>query len=148
MSYSGFAESFAFVLDKYKVSAQATSTASRQSVANDIAQSIANSVAKNDANIITQTIDILNSEYNLEKKLHEPFIFNQASQGLYYNWASSVSSNYVCYTYSPGTTFIVNKIADPNTTLQQSEVLIFDKSEINDTIQSVPFYKFILTKYF
>jgi hypothetical protein len=147
MSYSGLAESFAFVLDKYKVTSQASSTANSQSLANEIAKSIANSAAKNDANIITQTIDILNNEYNLEKKQHEPFIFNQAAKGLYYNWSSSASPTYVCYTYSPATTFIINKIADPNAKLQQSEVLIFAKTDINDKTQSKPLYKLVLPSY-
>jgi hypothetical protein len=145
--YNGFAESFAFVLNKYKVSSSATSTADNQKIADMIAKCITESVATNNANIITQTIDILNNEYNLEKKKSNPFLFNQASKGLYYNWSSSVSTNYVCYTYSPGTTFIIQKITNLTTELQPSQVLIFDKLEINNKTHSDPSYKIILPSF-
>ena len=92
------------------------------------------------------TIDILNDDYKLEKN-NDPFIFNQASQGLYYNWSSSVSCDYVCYTYSPGTTFIINKLTNPDAELQPSQVLIFDKHDINDKIQKEPLYKIVLPKF-
>lgn len=136
--YRAFAQSLAFVLDKYAVTSSATATADSQYLANIIAESVAKSVAENDANIITQTIDILNDKYYLIKKKSKPFIFNQASEGLYYNWSSSYSNNYVAYTYSPGTTFLVNKISDPTLKLQQSQVLIFAKADINDKTQVNP----------
>jgi hypothetical protein len=145
--YNGFSESFAFVLNKYKVTSSASSTADNQELADLIAKSIAESVATNNANIITQTIDILNNEYKLKKKYNDPFIFNQASNGLYYNWSSSVGCDYVCYTYSPGTTFIINKLTNPDAELEQSQVLIFDKRDINDKIQKEPIYKIVLPKF-
>jgi hypothetical protein len=146
--FYSFATSFAYVLGKYKIESNGTATTSdSQDTADVIAKTIANSVAQHDANIISQTIDILNIEYDLPKRNNNPFIFNEGNNGLYYNWSSSVSNNYVCYSYSPGTTFITLSIINPTLELKQSEVLIFSKSDINDKIKKEPIYKIILPKY-
>ena len=146
--FYSFATSFAYVLGKYKIGSNGTATTSdSQDTADLIAKTIADSVAQHDANIISQTIDILNIEYNLTKKNNIPFIFNEATEGLWYNWSSSVSTNYVCYSYSPGTTYITTSIINPTLELKQSEVLIFYKSDINDTVKKEPIYTIILPKY-
>jgi hypothetical protein len=116
----------------------------------DIINEIVKSIKDNNENMMSKASDLLKceytlkSEYSIEKNENKPFIFNEAPKGLYYNWSSSVSENYVCYTYSPGTTFVINKLLDPNAKLEQTEVLIFNKYEINSEEKHPPFSKITL----
>ncbi len=70
----------------------------------------------------------------------EGFIFNQAPEKLWYNWANSKGNTYIGISYSAGTTWIFNNSEPPKV----PEILIYSKEQINNVNQAEPLYKTIL----